>query len=169
MKSKIETNSQVVAIKRPTREALQGYFETENLPDPNNVEEIRSFVTSFLIAKHDLYEEDDINRGRCFIWAYLVWALSGPEVKFVSHSGHVCVQNGEQFYDSRFLSFDKCHVLRVPSTWKNLWHWDVNKMVAYWCRWGIYSHEFFRVVCKLSGVTVDELNNNISELAGNNY
>lgn len=149
-------------VKRPSRESLCEYFETKELPDQNNIDEIRQFVTDFMMRKYDFFDEDCINQGRCFIWAYLVWALSVPGVRFVSHCNHVCVQSGNEFCDSRFISPNKRFVLRCEHFRIKMYHWGVAKMVAYWCKFGIHSGEFFELVRKLSGVKAGDLYGNMS-------
>lgn len=145
-------------IKRPSREKLLRFFKVKELPDQNNIAEIRDFVTNwFKTAKN--VGDHSINCGYCFIWAYLVWALAKPRtVTFHSDNGHVCVKHGGLYYDSvRFAYKSSADIIRVGGYGNPIWRWSMTDVALYWGRNGIRKHVFRQAIRKLSGIRWTDL------------
>lgn len=115
------------------------------LPDFKNLPEVCRFVTSFVKKQYGLVCDESINHGYCFIWAYLVWALSKNEVNFSTTDGHVVVDDGQLFYDSEhpdgvdnLEDFNHMNEDAVAV--------DVCGMTWYWARCGVAKKELRSVV-----------------------
>ena len=130
---------------------LKSNVENAGLPPTGDFTALCNYVTDWMIRRYDLKNADDINWGRCFIWAYLVWALwpNDGEVTFKTATGHVVVKRGELYYDSehpegndnikKFCSF------RSTEDYK---HVDVRWMCWFWARAGKHLEELRRLVRK---------------------
>lgn len=112
------------------------------LPEFKDLPAVCKFVTKFMVRHYDLYDGSDINRGYCFIWAYLVWALSKHEVKFVTSDGHVVVDDGELFYDSENPNGDCDLKFFDYMGGDDVVNVDVRGMSWYWVRCGVAKKEF---------------------------
>lgn len=126
--------------------------ESVGLPPTNNFSELCRYVTNYMIGRYDLKGANSINRGYCFIWCYLVWALwPRGGVTFRTTTGHVVVMHGNRYYDSK-------HV-RGTTTLLNYCSFsdgydskpiDVKWMCWYWARTGYELSKFRALIRKMS-------------------
>ena len=139
-------------MKRPSPTKLKRLLRVRELPDNADHQSVRTFVTDWLVKKYDLGTEDEINRGYCFIWAYLVWALCKPgTMKFVGDSSHVCVKIGDKFYDSVWENgtFDKRNILGYR--FRGPWNFSTLHLFLYWGYAGYEKLTFRSIVKRLTG------------------
>lgn len=117
------------------------------LPEFKNLTEVCYFVTNFVKKKYDLDFDFQINQGYCFIWAYLVWALSKQDVKFVTTDGHVLVFCDDNYYDAEHpFGFFDLESLKISLD--EVEEVDVRGMAWYWARCGVAKKEFRSVLRK---------------------
>lgn len=134
---------------------LKSNAENVGPPPTGDFTALCNYVTAWMLERYELKTADDINWGRCFIWAYLVWALwpNDGEVTFKTVTGHVVVKRGELFYDSE-------HPTGNPSIKKfcsfktrsegDMKHVNVRWMAWYWARAGKHLEEFRRLILKFN-------------------
>jgi hypothetical protein len=137
-------------MKKPSKEILVTFFSTEELP--STPEEIMKFVTHFMIKNHHCHDVHNINRGWCFIWAYLVWCLlssEDDEISFVNlgDCGHVILKFKNKFYDSENQhgnsSCDDFRRFGLQREYVNL-----ERMCTFWLRYGYEKHLFKKVLIR---------------------
>lgn len=115
------------------------------LPRFENMPEVCEFVSNFMVKHYDLYGRNHINRGYCFIWAYLVWALSNEEVKFFTTDGHVVVECDGTFYDAS-MTYGSIHLEDLDIDPDDGSSVNVRGMAWYWTRCGVAKKEFRRIL-----------------------
>lgn len=128
-------NQQVESAK------LLKILRTRKLPEFKDLPDVCRFVTKFVTKQYNLSYESDINRGYCFIWAYLVWALSKEEVHFATSDGHVVVDHNGFYYDSS--NPDGYEYMEAADLHESETRYvDVYGMAWYWTRCGTAKKEF---------------------------
>lgn len=111
------------------------------LPEFKSIEEICKFVTKFVKKQYDLVNDSEINCGYCFIWAYLVWALSKEEVGFASTDGHVVVVHNGLFFDaSNPYGYEQLEDAGLDA--ETTAFVNVHGMAWYWARCGVAKKQF---------------------------
>lgn len=136
MNHQIESNKLLKVIRK------------RKLPEFNNLPEICRFVSNVVKKEYGLVSDESINRGYCFIWAYLVWALSKESVKFATTDGHVVIDDGNLVYDSENPDGVELSVMFYHSDLDSIAEVDVRGMAWYWARCGVYKKEFRSVLRK---------------------
>ena len=134
---------------------LEDNMDVYGHPPKEDFSALCEYVTNWMIRKYDLNNDESINYGYCFIWAYLVWALwPGEGITFTTVSGHVVVKYNGNYWDSehcegekdlnKFCCFNK---FCTPK------HVDVRWMCWYWTRAGLFKREFRRLIRSLTPET----------------
>jgi len=99
------------------------------------------------MIKYYNIDKDRINYGFCFIWAYLVWALSNENLKFATDDGHVVIDDGYLYYDSQYPK-GYPYLKKFGIDAENVVHVNVHKMAWYWTRCGERKKELRKILKK---------------------
>ena len=114
------------------------------MPPLKTIDDVRKFVTKFMMKQYSLKRERDINYGYCFIWAYLVWALMKEPIEFVTTDGHVVVKYNNKYFDSETSWAESLNEIGLP--YYESVSVGIRGMAWYWVRRGWHKDKFLRII-----------------------
>jgi hypothetical protein len=87
-----------------SRVALCDIFGVDDLPRHRSMTTRCKYVKKWMLKNYRI-KADDINWGRCFIFSYLVAALTPHDLEFVTTGGHVILRDPLTglYYDSDYV------------------------------------------------------------------
>lgn len=126
---------------------LLAVLKRKELPKLQTFDETCEYVTAFMVEHYKLEDESEINRGYCFIWAYLVWALSPVPIKLVTSSSHIVVKYQDAYYDATTFGEPSLEDIGCWGATKEV---SVEQMSWFWARIGTYRRKFRTILRKTS-------------------
>ena len=113
-------------------------------------EEICEKVTNWMVKKFKLYHSDAINQGYCFIWAYLVEALTNEDVDWFTNEDHVALLRhaDDAFYDA--CNWAGCEDIEDVFVCGNTpCRVTRNHAIHFWANVGFHDRKFRQIVKRL--------------------